>query len=96
MTDNLRPNVSETQNSSHDSAAIGKTRLKRLLIGFFAVFLIIAVGLSSIYLDHAKDTLIEKVSAESGMKIEIESIGFGFAHGLGLKCSGVKVVNPKG
>ena len=66
------------------------------LIGFFAVFLIIAVGLSSIYLDHAKDTLIEKVSAESGMKIEIESIGFGFAHGLGLKCSGVKVVTPKG
>jgi hypothetical protein len=88
--------VSETQNSFSDSAVIRKTRLKRGLIGFFAVFLIIAVGLSSIDLDQAKDTLIEKVSAESGMNIEIESIGFGFAHGLGLKCSGVKVVTPKG
>ena len=88
--------MSETQNSSPDSATIGKTPLKRWLIGFFAVFLIIAVGLSSIDLDQAKDTLIAKVSAESGMKIEIESIGFGFAHGLGLKCSGVKVVTPKG
>jgi hypothetical protein len=88
--------VSENQNSSPDSAAIGKTRLKRWLIGFFAVFLIIAAGLSSIDLDQAKDTLIAKVFAESGMEIEIESIGFGFAHGLGLKCSGVKVVTPKG
>ena len=88
--------MSETQNNSPDSAAAGKTRLKRWLIGLFAVFLIIAVGLSSIDLDQAKDTLIEKVSAESGMNIEIESIGFGFAHGLGLKCSGVKVVTPKG
>ena len=88
--------MSENQNSSPDSASIGKTRLKRWLIGFFAVFLIIAAGLSSIDLDQAKDTLIAKVSAESGMKIEIESIGFGFAHGLGLKCSGVKVVTPKG
>ena len=88
--------MSENQNSSPESASIGKTRLKRWLIGFFAVFLIIAAGLSSIDLDQAKDTLIAKVSAESGMKIEIESIGFGFAHGLGLKCSGVKVVTPKG
>jgi hypothetical protein len=88
--------VSETKNSSPDSTAVRKTRLKRWLIGFFAVFLIIAVGLSSIDLDQAKDTLIAKVSAESGMDIEIESIGFGFAHGLGLKCSGVKVVTPKG
>ena len=88
--------MSETQNSSPDSSAVGKTRLKRWLIGIFAVFLIIAVGLSSIDLDQAKDTLIAKVSAESGMNIEIESIGFGFAHGLGLKCSGVKVVTPKG
>lgn len=88
--------MSETQNSSPDSAAVRKTRLKRWLIGFFAVFLIIVMGLSSIDLDQAKDTLIEKVSAESGMNIEIESIGFGFAHGLGLKCSGVKVVTPNG
>ncbi|MBL4664718.1 MAG: AsmA family protein, partial [Nitrospinaceae bacterium] len=88
--------MSETQNSSPDSAAATKTRLKRWLIGFFVVFLIIAVGLSSIDLDQAKNTLIDKISAESGMSIEIESIGFGFAHGLGLKCSGVKVVTPNG
>jgi hypothetical protein len=47
------------------------------------------VGLSSIDLDQIKDTFIAKVSAESGMNIEIESIGFGFAHGLILKCRGV-------
>jgi hypothetical protein len=88
--------MSETKNNSPDSAAVRKTRLKRWLIGFIAVFLLIAVGLSSIDLEQAKDTLIEKVSAESGMNIEIESIGFGFAHGFGLKCSGVKVVTPKG
>jgi len=88
--------VSGIQNSSPDSAVVRKTRLKRWLIGFFAVFLVIVVGLSSIDLDQVKDTLITKVSAESGMNIEIESIGFGFVHGLGLKCSGVKVVTPKG
>ena len=88
--------MSEIQNSSPDSAVVRKTRLKRWLIGFFAVFLVIVVGLSSIDLDQVKDTLITKVSAESGMNIEIESIGFGFVHGLGLKCSGVKVVTPKG
>ena len=59
-------------------------------------FLIIAVGLSSIDLDQAKDTLIAKVSAESGMKIEIESIGFGFSQGLKIKCRGVKVATPDG
>ncbi len=73
-----------------------KTFLKWGLIGFFAFILLIGIFLSTIDLDEAKDTLIEKVSAESGMKIEIESIGFGFAHGLGLKCSGVEVVTPKG
>nr|MBC8282464.1 hypothetical protein [Nitrospinota bacterium] len=88
--------MSEPQNSSPDSSTVRKTRLKRWLIGFFAVFLLIAVVLSSIDLDQVKNTLIEKVSAESGVKIEIKSIGFGFAHGLGLKCSGVKVVTPKG
>ena len=65
-------------------------------MGFFAVILLLAIVLSTIDLDEVKNTLIEKVSAESGMKIEIESIGFGFAHGLGLKCSGVKVETPEG
>ncbi len=88
--------MSDIQNSFPHSATDGKTRLKRWLMGFFAVFLIIAVGLSSIDLDQVKDILIEKVSAESGMNIEIESIGFGFSHGLGLKCSGVKVITPNG
>ena len=70
--------MSETQ-------VVRKIRLKRWLMGFLTIFLVITVGLSSIDLDQVKDTLIAKVSAESGMNIEIESIGFGFAHGLGLK-----------
>ncbi|MBT5468990.1 MAG: AsmA family protein [Nitrospina sp.] len=88
--------MTETKNSPSQKSKTGKTLLKRGLIGFFAVILLLAIVLSTIDLEDAKNTLIEKVSAESGMKIEIESIGFGFAHGLGLKCSGVKVVTPKG
>ena len=30
------------------------------------------------------------------MKVEIESVGFGFAHGFGLKYIGVKVATPEG
>jgi len=84
------------ENSPSQKSKNIKTFLKWGLVGFFAVILLIAIALSTIDLDEAKDTLIAKVSAETGMKIDIESIGFGFAHGLGLKCSGVKVVTPKG
>jgi len=84
------------ENSPPQKSKTGKTFLKWGFIGFFAVILVLAIVLSTIDLDEAKNTLIEKVSTETGMKIDIESIGFGFAHGLGLKCNGVKVVTPKG
>ena len=73
-----------------------KILLKWGLRSFFAVILLFAIVLSTITLNEAKDTIIEKISAESGIKIEIESIGFGFSQGLKIQCRGVKVVTPDG
>ena len=86
----------ETQNNPPKAKASNKTRRKLWLIGIFAVFALLLIALTSIDLNQVKDSLIAKYSAESGMKIEIESIALGFAHGLGLKCSGVKIVTPTG
>ena len=71
-----------------------KILLKLGLRGVFIVFLLFAIVLSTITLNEAKDTIIEKISAENGIEIEIESIGFGFSQGLEIKCRGVKFVNP--
>jgi len=73
-----------------------KTLSKWGLRSFFTAILLLAIVLSTFALNEAKDTIIEKISTESGIKIEIESIGFGFSHGLEIKCSGVKVVTPDG
>lgn len=94
--DNLSFSAPYMENSSHRKLKAGKAFLKWGLMGFFAVILLSAIVLSTLDLNQAKDKLIEKVSAESGMKIEIESVGFGFSHGLGLKCSGVKIATLKG
>ena len=88
--------MTEMENSPSKKPKTVKTFLKWGLMGFFGFILLIAIVLSTIDLDEAKNTLIAKVSTETGMKIEIESIGFGFAHGLGLKCTGVKVETPEG
>jgi hypothetical protein len=87
--------VPKMENSSPQKLISLNTFLKWGLIGFLGAILVIAIVLST-NLDEAKNTLIAKVSAETGMKIDIESIGFGFAHGLGLKCSGVNIVTPDG
>ena len=89
-------NVSEMENNPPRNSKTVKTFLKWGSMAVFAGILVLAVVLATIDLDEAKNTLIEKVSAETGMKIQIDSIGFGFAHGLGLKCSGVKVATPEG
>ena len=73
-----------------------KILLKWGLRGVFAVILLVAIVLSTITLNEAKDTIIEKISAENGIEIEIESIGFGFSKGLKIKCRGVKVATPDG
>ena len=84
------------ENSQPRKSITMKILLKWGLRGFFAVILLFAIVLSTITLNEAKDTIIEKISAESGLKIEIESIGFGFSQGLKIKCRGVKVVTPDG
>lgn len=88
--------MAETENSPPQKPKTAKSLLKWGLIGFFGLILVVVIIISTIDLEEAKNTLIERVSAETGMKIEIDSIGIGIAHGLGLKCSGVKVATPKG
>jgi len=84
------------ENSQRKKSITMKILLKWGLRGVFAVILIFAIILSTISLNEAKDTIIEKISAESGIEIKIESIGFGFSQGLEIKCRGVKFVNPDG
>ena len=84
--------------SSEDnkSQTPSKSMLKRLIWVPFALILVLAIILTQIDLESVKENLIEKVSSETGMKVEIDSIGFGFSRGLGLQCKGVKVSTPKG
>ena len=95
-TENLSFNVSRMKNSQPRKSITMKIFVKWGLRGGFAVILLFAIVLSTITVNEAKDTIIEKISAESGMKIEIESIGFGFSQGLKIKCRGVKVATPDG
>ena len=62
-------------------------------LSLIVVFLII---LTQIDLESVKENLIARVSSETGMKVEIDSIGFGFSRGFGLQCKGVKVSTPEG
>ena len=62
----------------------------------FTLLLVFLIILTQIDLESIKESLIEKVSSETGLKVEIDEIGFGFSGGLGLQCKGVKVSTPKG
>ncbi len=73
-----------------------KSFLKRWIWVPFALILVIVIILTQIDLESVKENLIEKVSSETGLKVEIKSIGFGFSRGLGLQCKGVKVSTPEG
>lgn len=96
FTENLSFHVYKMENNPPRKTITMKILLKLGLRGGVIVILLFAIVLSTITLNEAKDTIIEKISAESGMKIEIESIGFGFSQGLKIKCKGVKVVTPNG
>ena len=96
FTENLSFHVSKMGNNQPRKSITMKILLKWGLRGVFAVILLVAIVLSTITLNEAKDTIIEKISAENGIEIEIESIGFGFSKGLKIKCRGVKVATPDG
>ena len=84
------------ENNQPRKSIIMKILLKWGLRGGVIVILLFAIVLSTITLNEAKDTIIEKISTENGIEIEIESIGFGFSKGLKIKCKGVKVATPDG
>jgi hypothetical protein len=62
----------------------------------FGLFLILLVILSQIDLESVKEELVQRISQETGLKVEMGSIGFGFSRGIGLQCKGVKVSTPEG
>ena len=62
----------------------------------FALILALLIILSQIDLESVKENLVQRISRETGLKVEMESIGFGFSQGLGLQLKGVKVRSPKG
>ena len=62
----------------------------------FFLILVVLIILTQIDLESVKESMIQKVSRDTGLKVEIDSIGFGFSRGLGLQCKGVKVSTPKG
>ena len=96
FTENLSFHVSKMENNQPRKSIIMKILLKLGLKGGIILILLFAIVLSTITLNEAKDTIIKKISAENGIEIEIESIGFGFSKGLKIKCRGVKVVTPDG
>ena len=57
------------ENSQPRKLITMKTFVKWGLRGGFAVILLFGIVLSTITVNEAKDTIIEKISAESGMKI---------------------------
>ncbi len=73
-----------------------KSFLKRWIWVPVALILTLVIILSQVDLESVKENLIQKVSDETGLKVEIDSIGFGFSSGLGLQCKGVKVSTPEG
>jgi len=96
FTENLSFHVSKMENNQPRKSITMKILLKLGLKGGIILILLFAIVLSTITLNEAKDTIIKKISAENGIEIEIESIGFGFSKGLKIKCRGVKVVTPDG
>lgn len=62
----------------------------------FGLFLIFLIILSQIDLESVKEELVQRISQETGFKVEMGSIGFGFSRGIGLQCKGVKVSTPEG
>ena len=69
----------------------------KLWIGVpFVLFLALLIILSQIDLETIKEELVQRISKETGLTVEIDSMRFGFSRGLGLQCKGVKVSTPEG
>ena len=73
-----------------------KLSLKLWLGVPFALFIVVLIILSQIDLESVKEDLVKRIAEETGLQVEIGSMGFGFSHGLGLQCKGVKVNTPEG
>ena len=69
----------------------------KLWIGVpLGLILALMIILSQIDLESVKENLVQRISKETNLKVEIESIGFSFSHGLGFQLKGVKVRSPEG
>ena len=77
------------RNTPSQKSKTAKTFLKCGLTVVFVVILFLAIVLATIDLGEAKNIVVEKVFTETGMKVEIESGGFG------LRYIGIKVATPR-
>ena len=62
----------------------------------FTLLLIFLIILTQVDLESIKESLVEIISSKTGLKVEIDSIGFGVLDGLGLQCKGVEVTSLNG
>ncbi len=76
--------------------APSKSALKRWVWVPLALILALGLALAQIDLNAIKEQLVQRVSSEMGLQIEMDSIGFSFSHGLGFKCEKVEVRSPDG
>ncbi len=61
-----------------------------------ALILALIIILSQIDLESVKENLVQRISEETGLKIEVDAIGFSFSHGLGLQLKHVEVQSATG
>jgi hypothetical protein len=77
-----------------------KTNPKVVYFLFFLAFLVIgviALFMTSLFLlNNFREPIATGLSRASGLKINFDSIGLSFTHGLGLRCSGVTVHSAHG
>ncbi len=88
--------MAPTSSKKNTPSTRSKSFLKRWVWVPVVLILTLVIILSQFDLESVKENLIQKVYDETGLKVEIDSIGFGFSNGLGLQCKGVKVSTPAG
>jgi uncharacterized protein involved in outer membrane biogenesis len=88
--------VTTTPTKNNKTPSYKKLLLKPWVWVPLALILILGIILTQVDLESVKENLVQRISQETGLKVEIDSMGFGFSHGLGLQGKGVKVSTPEG
>ncbi len=93
---NLSLIVPQTPIKNNSPSPSPRLSLKRWIWVPFALIFVLLIILAQIDLESIKEQLVQRASQETGLKVEMESIGFSFSHGFGFKGKDVKVSTPDG